>query len=269
MRGVPDRDALPVEPGVNEHGRWLIAHRGASAVEAENTLDAFEAAIDAGADAVEFDVRMTADGAAVVMHDSDVGRTTGGRGLVRDLTLDEVKGLRIRTTGDTAEVPTLTEALRCCSGRAGVDVEIKNLPGEPDFEPERQLAVEATLSALDEVSFSGSVVLSSFNPLAVAHARRLAPDVLTGLLTDVDVDPAATIAYAAAEGHAWALPFIGGVLDSAEQVASEAREAGVLLGVWITDVPAEAVRLWTAGVDAVATNDPRSLAAARTAAFGE
>lgn len=268
MHRVPDRAALPLEPGVNDHERLLIAHRGASAVEAENTLAAFEAAISAGADAVEFDVRMTADGAAVVMHDPDVGRTTGARGLVRDLTLGEVKQLRIRTTGGTAEVPTLVEALRCCSGRAGVDVEIKNLPGEPDFEPDRQDAVEATLSALDEVSFSGSVVLSSFNPLAIAHAHRLAPDVQTGLLTDVDVDPAATIAYAAAEGHAWALPYIGGVLAAGERVVAEAHAAGLRLGVWITDAPADAVRLWKAGVDAVATNDPASLAAARAAAFG-
>src|SRR6266480_6507973 len=56
----------------------VVAHRGASADEAENTLPAFEAAVRAGADAVEFDVRMTADGVAVVMHDPDVSRTTDG-----------------------------------------------------------------------------------------------------------------------------------------------------------------------------------------------
>jgi glycerophosphoryl diester phosphodiesterase len=257
---------VPFEPGVND--RMLIAHRGASAVEAENTLDAFEGAIAAGADAVEFDVRMTADGVAVVMHDPDVGRTTGGRGLVGDLTLEEVKRLVIRTIGGTAEVPTLAEALRCCSGRAGVDVEIKNLPGEPDFEPDRQTAVEATLAALDETSFSGPVLVSSFNPLAIAHVRRLEPNVQTGLLTDRDVDATATIAYAAAEGHEWALPFIRGVLAAGRPVVAEAHDAGVRLGVWITDEPAEAVRLWEMGVDAVATNDPASIAAARAATFG-
>jgi glycerophosphoryl diester phosphodiesterase len=259
---------VPLEPGVNDGGRMLIAHRGASAVEAENTLPAFEAAIAAGADAVEFDVRMTADGVAVVMHDPDVERTTGGRGLVRDLTLGEVKRLQIRTGGGTAEVPTLAEALHCCSGRVGVDVEIKNLPGEPDFEPDRQTAVEATLAALDSASFSGPVLVSSFNPLAIAHARRLEPDVETGLLTDRDVDAAATIAYVAAEGHRWALPFIRGVLAAGRPVVAEAHDAGLRLGVWITDEPAEGVRLWEMGVDAVATNDPASLAAARAAAFG-
>ena len=60
----------------------VVGHRGASLEQPENTIEALEAAIDAGADAVEFDVRMTADGHAVVMHDPDVSRTTDGTGLV-------------------------------------------------------------------------------------------------------------------------------------------------------------------------------------------
>jgi len=139
-----------------EGGRLVVAHRGDSAHEAENTIPAFESAIAAGADVVEFDVRMTADDVAVVMHDPDVARTTDGAGLVRDLHLVEIKRLRIRTAdgGDT-EVPTLEEALRCLSGRAAADVEIKNIPGEPDFEGSRELAVEATLHALEAVGFDG------------------------------------------------------------------------------------------------------------------
>src|SRR5438132_12637759 len=90
----------------------VIAHRGASAIEAENTLPAFEAAIAAGADAVELDVRTTADGVVVVMHDADVSRMTDGIGLVHDLRLEELKRLRVRTAagGETA-VPTLEEVL--------------------------------------------------------------------------------------------------------------------------------------------------------------
>ena len=84
----------------------MVAHRGASAREAENTIPAFESAVAAGADVVEFDVRMTADDVAVIMHDPDVSRTTNGTGLVRDLSLADIKTLRIGTVdgGQTARI---------------------------------------------------------------------------------------------------------------------------------------------------------------------
>src|SRR2546428_11122700 len=108
--------------------RLVVAHRGASAIETENTLPAFEAAVRAGADVVEFDVRMTADDVAVVMHDPDVDRTTDGRGLVRSTTLSALKQLGVElSSGERVEVPTLEEALRCLSGRGSIGVEIKNV----------------------------------------------------------------------------------------------------------------------------------------------
>ena len=122
----------------------IVAHRGASIEEAENTLEAFDLAVGVGAGAVEFDVRITADGHAVVMHDPTLDRTTDGTGLVSSKTLAEVRASRITlTTGEVARVPTLAETLGLLSGRAAVDVEIKNIPGEPDFDAERELAVEA------------------------------------------------------------------------------------------------------------------------------
>ncbi len=241
-----------------------MAHRGDSAHEAENTLESFDAAIAVGADAVEFDVRLAADGTAVVMHDPGVERTTDGTGLIRDLTLGEIKRLSIRTAdGGTTEVPTLEETLARLSGRVAVDVEIKNIPGEPGFDGQRELAVEATLRALDRTGFAGPVLLSSFNPLSLARSRVLAPDVPTGLLTTDAVEARAALAYAISEGHPWILPFVGTVLAAGEGFVDEARDAGVTVGVWITDDPAAALDLWRAGVTAVATNDPAALVAAR------
>jgi glycerophosphoryl diester phosphodiesterase len=248
-------------------GPLVVAHRGASAEEAENTIDAFERAIALGADVVEFDVRMSADGEAVVMHDPHVERTTDGHGLVRDLTLVQIKELRIRTRdGGAAEVPTLEETLRCCSGRVAVDVEIKNIPGEPDFESEAESAVEATLRALEDVSFSGMVLVSSFNPFSIARSRTIAPEVPTGLLTDRDVEARAASEYAHAQGHPWVLPFLRQVQDAGPSLAEEVHASGMLLGTWITDDPSVAVVLMRAGVDAVATNDPAAVVAARAEA---
>lgn len=232
----------------------VVAHRGASIEEPENTIEAFEAAIEAGADAVEFDVRMTADGHAVVMHDPHVSRTTDGTGLVCEMSLEEIRKLG---------VPTAEEALRCLSGRAAADIEIKNLPEEPDFTPDREPAVESTLAALDAVAFSGQVIVSSFNPTSIAHSRSLRPDVPTGLLTEYGVGADDALDRAASEGHPWVLPFVSKVLDAAEDFAERVHEAGLLLGVWITDDPDTARRLFELGVDAVATNDPSEVVSIR------
>jgi glycerophosphoryl diester phosphodiesterase len=254
---------------VEQAARLVVAHRGASAHEAENTIPAFELAIAAGADVVELDVRMSADGVAVVMHDPDVSRTTDGSGLVRDLALADIKQLRIGTAdGGRTEVPTLEEALICLSGRAAVDVEIKNIPGEPDFESDEERAVEATLRALASIAFEGFALVSSFNPLSIARSRELAPDVPTGLLTSDDVEGPIALSFAHAQGHRWVLPFTGAVLAAGASLAEDAHRLGMRLGTWITDDPAVAVELMRRGIDAVATNDPAAIVVARAEAFG-
>jgi glycerophosphoryl diester phosphodiesterase len=250
-------------------GRLVVAHRGDPAHRAENTLEAFDAAVAVGADAVEFDVRVAADGTAIVMHDPSVDRTTDGQGLVHELTLGELKRLRIRTPdGGATEVPTLEETLARLSGRVAIDVELKNLPGEPGFDGEREIALEATLRALDRTGFAGPVLLSSFNPLTLARARVLAPEVPTGLLTTEEVEAPAALAYAVAEGHPWILPFARTVLAAGAGFTEQARDFGVSVGVWIADDPATALALWDAGVAAVATNDPGALVAARDGNVG-
>jgi glycerophosphoryl diester phosphodiesterase len=241
----------------------IVAHRGASAEEAENTLEAFQLALDVGAGAVEFDVRITADGHPVVLHDPTLDRTTDGAGVVRSRTLAQVREARIATAdGGTTRVPTLAEVLGLLSGRAAVDIEIKNIPGEPDFDPARELAVEAVHRALDDVGFVGGVIVSSFNPLSIAASRSARPDIATGLLTEYSVEATAALRFAAEQGHAWVLPFVGMVDGAGSSFPGAVHEAGLLLGTWITDDPEQAVALVRSGVDAVATNDPRHVVAA-------
>jgi len=246
----------------------VVAHRGASAEQPENTLRAFEAAVDLGADAVEFDVRMSADGHPVVVHDPAVDRTTDGHGLVRDLTLAELKGLRVRSSqgGKAEEIPTLDETLELLSGRVAIDVEIKNIPGEPDHDADRQDVVDATLRALDGAGFSGAVLISSFNPSSIAHARAAAPDVPTGLLAVQAMPVADALRLATEGGHGWVLPAARSVLEGGADLVTAAHDAGLRLGTWIVDEVDDAVRLTGWGLDAVATNDPRAIAPAIAAA---
>jgi glycerophosphoryl diester phosphodiesterase len=116
------------------HPVFAVGHRGAARFAPENTLAAFDKAIELGARVVEMDVRMTADGHFVIMHDSRVDRTTDGRGAVADLTLAEIKALDAGSWFDPAfageRVPTLAEALRHVKGRAAVDIDFKAGPDD-------------------------------------------------------------------------------------------------------------------------------------------
>jgi glycerophosphoryl diester phosphodiesterase len=235
-----------------------VAHRGASAAHPENTLEAFAAAIDAGADVVELDVRMTADDVPVVLHDLDVASTTDGRGLVHTLTLAEIKRLDAAAgrTGGPAEVPTLDEALTLLSGRCGVDIEIKNLPGEPSFDSPVEAAAEASVRAVERAGYDGFVLVSSFNWLSIERVRAMAPDLATGFLVTAVIDPRAALAYVRQQGHPYVLPQAPAVFDAGPDLIREAHADGVQVGTWTVDDPEAIERLFSWGVDAVASNRP-------------
>ncbi len=239
-------DAFPV----------VVAHRGASSTRPENTLPAFAEAIDLGAPVIELDVRLTADGHAVVIHDANVSRTTDGAGLVHDLTLERIRELDAGDEDHPAHVPMLGEVLELASGRAGVAIEIKNLPGDPGYRPDDEPSVDAVVDELDRVGFDGPVLVISFNPRSVASARATGSGVLTGLLTTDAVAPDDGLAFAAEQGHDFLLPGSRGLLAAGLDIVERAHAADVRLGTWTVDDRRTFARLVDAGVDAVATNDP-------------
>jgi glycerophosphoryl diester phosphodiesterase len=106
----------------------IVGHRGTVKFAPENTLAAFESAIELGADVIELDVRNTADGYLVVIHDNTVDRTTDGHGRVDEKTLAEIEALSIRSNYPWVppqKVPTFTEALAFLKGRIPVNVDVK------------------------------------------------------------------------------------------------------------------------------------------------
>ena len=144
--------SLPSLPSLADSGRparvpgllcpAIVAHRGASLRYPENTLAAFRAAVRAGADVIELDARLTADGVPVVMHDAEVATTTDGSGFVHELTLAQVRALRAGPA-PRGSVPTLRQALAFLRGRATVEIDLKNEPGEPGFDGTHRVAAEA------------------------------------------------------------------------------------------------------------------------------
>jgi glycerophosphoryl diester phosphodiesterase len=244
-----DRQILPM----------VVAHRGASARVAENTLAAFEAAVEAGADMVELDVRLSAEGIPVIRHDADVD----GR-FVHACSVAELKAMDVSGSSDgpRGEIPTLAEALGLLSGRIAVDLEIKNLPGEPAFDSPREAIAEAIVRTLDEVSFTGPVLASSFNWLSIERVRELQPEVATGFLTHAMIDPRAALVYARQAGHEYVLPQAPALFEDPGFPAA-AHAEGVGVGAWTVDDPEAIGRLFAMGVDAVATNDPAAAIAIR------
>lgn len=259
---------MPVRPFPPDAFPTIVAHRGASSTFPENTLPSFEAALALGASVVELDARLTVDGVAVVMHDPDVSRTTDGTGLVHELTAAEIRGLAAGTSSVPAHAPTLAEALQALSGRAAVAIEIKNIPGEPAYEPDRESIVRAALDELERTAFDGPVLVLSFNPHSIAAVKALAPEVATGFLTTELVDPREALAHAAERGHDVVLPGSRALIPAGEGFVAEAHAAGLRVGTWTVDDAATVRMLLGWGVDAVASNDPAMALAELTALRG-
>ncbi len=111
-----------------------ISHRGEHLRHPENTMLAYRAAVDAGADFIETDVRTTADGKLVIMHDSTVDRRTNGHGEVARMTLDDIRkldaGIKSGAEFAGATVPTFEEVLEFARGRIGVYIDAKQISAQ-------------------------------------------------------------------------------------------------------------------------------------------
>lgn len=112
---------------VNSPVIMIAAHRGAHLEDPENSIAAFRRTIEMGVDIIELDVRCTKDGVLIVMHDKSVDRTTNGKGLIKDLTFEEIRQLRLKHKDQLTEekVPTLEEALLFTKGKIMIDLDIK------------------------------------------------------------------------------------------------------------------------------------------------
>lgn len=231
----------------------IVAHRGASSTRPENTLAAFEEAVRLGASLVELDVRVSRDGVAVVMHDATVDRTTGGTGAVHELSAAELSALEV---GAGEGVPTLADTLAVLSAHAGAVLEIKNLPGEPGYDPRPAAIVEEAHAELGRTAFEGMVLVVSFNPASIAASKEIAPEVPTGLLSTRHVPPRDALAFARGAGHEMVLPGTQSLVPAGPSFVEDAHAAGVRVGTWTVDDPGLLRTLLDWGVDAVASNDP-------------
>jgi glycerophosphoryl diester phosphodiesterase len=162
-----------------------IGHRGAKGYEPENTLVSFEKAIQMGADGIELDVHLSVDGHLIVIHDETVDRTTNSKGVVNQLTVQELKSFRIN---DTYEIPTLEEVLDLVNQRCFVNIELKN---QDTAEKVVQL-IEHYIS--DKKWKHSHFLVSSFDWNALQQVRFLNDTIRIGVLTETDLDLAISFA---------------------------------------------------------------------------
>lgn len=140
----------------------VIAHRGFASRLPENTIAAFEAALRAGADGIECDVRLSADGVPMVIHDATLRRTTGAKGRVSSLTHEQLRQL---DAGGSERIPTLAETAELCRGRAIMCIEFKEAG-----------AVAPALAVLRDFD-ADDLIFCSFKPKALQGCRDIRPEV--------------------------------------------------------------------------------------------
>lgn len=225
---------------------FLYAHRGASADAPENTLAAFRRALAAGADGIELDVHLSADGVPVVIHDDTLERTTDGHGAVAAHLLDSLQTLdagrwfAAHFAGEP--LPTLEETLRLLAGRLRLNLEVKDTR-----------AGMAVLELLWQFPQAEAVV-SSFDHALLARLRRAAPDLTLAVLAESDWHLA--LGRAKALGASAFHPRADLV---SRPLLAACRHLRLPVFAWTVDEPAEARRLARLGIDGLFTNNPACL----------
>ena len=230
----------------------IIAHRGSSAYAPENTLAAFELAMRQGADVIELDAKLSADGQVVVIHDQTVDRTTPNTGRVNELTLAELRKMDAGSHFDIAfkgeSIPTLDEVFKAVGQLGIINVELTNYTAVTDSLPDKV----ATL--VKQHKLGHRVIFSSFNPIALFRIRRLVPEAPIGLL-----------ALRGSKGilaRSWFGRLIGyqslnpQLCDVTPQLVSWVHRRNCKVFVYIVNHEKDMRDLFAIGVDGILTDDP-------------
>lgn len=236
------------------HTPQVIAHRGNSRVAPQNTLVALETAWRAGADSIEIDIQLSADGVAVVIHDDTVDATTDGSGAVSDLDLAELRRLDAGSWFSPAyagqRVPTFAEVIAFLEARRGIDL-LLELKGDWDAAGARGVAEAIAAAGLDD-----RVIAQSFSLATVAVLAEVAPDLRRGLLI-VDADD--TLFDVCTELGVMACNPHGELLRARPELLGKLHGACLQVMVWTANEPEEWAALTAAGVDAIITDRPDAL----------
>jgi glycerophosphoryl diester phosphodiesterase len=219
----------------------ITGHRGALGTEPENTLRSFRRAVADGCDEIELDLRVTADGELVIMHDATVDRTTSGTGAVEELTLSELRSL---DAGLGEQVPTWTETV------AAIDVRFQ-------AEVKAEAAVPLLAQSLkSDPSLAERTLVTSFHPEILLAVREAFPDATTGHIFGRTPSIAEVITRTRAAGATWALCGITGLTVDG---VTELHAAGLKTTAWPVPDLETLTTAVSLGVDGITTDNPHLL----------
>lgn len=173
---------LPVNTFNSVPGFFVIAHRGASFDAPENTLPAFEKAVEMKADMIELDVLLTRDNIPIVLHDSKLGRTTDGAGPVSQIFARELQdldaGAWFGPSYKNTQIPSLETVLQWASGKIALNIEIKG-----EGKSRISAGIESlVLGLISQYRMDKHVIISSFSPKTLSRVKKIAPAAPTALL---------------------------------------------------------------------------------------
>jgi glycerophosphoryl diester phosphodiesterase len=217
-----------------------IGHRGAKGYEPENTLISFEKAIEMGADGIELDVHLSLDGHLIVIHDETIDRTTNSKGVVNQLTLQELKSY---TINEKYTIPTLEEVLDLVNQRCFVNIELKN-------HDTAEKVVQLIENYISDKNWNyGRFLVSSFDWNALQQVRFLNENIRIGVLTETDLDLAISFArFLKAE----ALHPDFQLLTS--EYTTKIQEKGILVFPWTVNEMADIQKMKSFKVDGIITD---------------
>lgn len=228
-----------------------FAHRGARLHAPENTLPAFQLAVEHGADGIELDVHLSADRIPVVIHDANLERTTDGSGSVTRKTLAELKALdagrHFSPDFSGVQIPTLEEVFEALGEHLLFNVELK--------ESGRAAQLAETVTALiRRYGLEKRILVSSFNPVNLMHMRRLARDIPIGYLYMPNMALVGWGARCLIGTHEAQHPHYSMVN---EQYMAWARKNHYRVNVWTVNKADDIRRMCDLGVDMIMTDDPK------------
>ncbi len=224
----------------------IFAHRGASAHAPENTIAAFELAHQQGADAIELDVKLSADGIPVVIHDSTVDRTTDGSGRVVNL---ELAALQELDAGEGQRIPTLDEVFASVGGKLLINVELTNYKT-----PNDQL-VEKVVDVVEKHALAESIIFSSFFSRNLKRATQFLHQTPCGLLALPGLLGWWGRSYGFRLGDYQAMH--PNLKDTTSQQIERIHRMGRRVHVWTVNAAEEMHQLADWNVDGIITDDPQ------------